>query len=145
MAAGVDVPGVIRRMKEATGSRTDEELGKYLQKSRQTVGNWRARDSIPWADMFEVARRTGASLDYLALGEGPALRAPVAAEVEQSYGALDPALKALVEDLRRDPGFVKTLRSVRAGRQGVDEAVGRLAALSDRDLELVLDLLKRMK
>ncbi|MBI5441344.1 MAG: helix-turn-helix domain-containing protein [Deltaproteobacteria bacterium] len=145
MGAGVDVAGVIRRMKEATGTQTDEELGTYLKKSRQTVGNWRARESVPWPDMFEVARRTGASLDYLALGEGPPLRAAAAAEVEQAYGSLDPALKVIVEELRRTPDLVKALHALRAGRKGMEEALGKLAGLGDYDLELVLKLLERMK
>ena len=61
-------------MREAIDARNDGQVGEFLGSSKQTVYNWKNRDSIPIEYCVKFAAMTGRSLDWLIFGkdESPA-------------------------------------------------------------------------
>lgn len=62
---------VLDRMHLVYGVKNDNQLGEALQANRSTLGNWRARDSVPYTICVDLAEARGISLDWLLTGEGP--------------------------------------------------------------------------
>lgn len=65
---------VLDRIAQAVGAKDDSEAAKALKIARSTWGNWRARESIPYPLCVKLAEERGIRLDWLLIGEGPALR-----------------------------------------------------------------------
>lgn len=61
---------VLDRMHVVYGVKNDNQLGEALQVNRSTLGNWRARDSVPYTICVDLAESRGISLDWLLTGEG---------------------------------------------------------------------------
>lgn len=69
MDTNLDVPGIIKRAKQALNLKRDSELAEFLGVSRATVTNWAARNSI---DFRLLLNKLGNTVDYnwLLLGKG---------------------------------------------------------------------------
>lgn len=65
---------VLERLKAALKVSTDSELAEATQTNRQTLGNWRLRQSIPYSLCVKTAQSKNISLDWLLAGEGPMQR-----------------------------------------------------------------------
>jgi hypothetical protein len=68
--AEVSAGTVIDRMREVLGVKTDLALGAYFKLGSSAVSNWRARDTVPYAECVNLSVRKGVSLDWLILGIG---------------------------------------------------------------------------
>lgn len=68
--AEVNAGAVIDRMREAVDVRTDIALGSYFGLGSSAVSNWRARNTVPYAECVILSIRKGVSLDWLILGSG---------------------------------------------------------------------------
>jgi len=64
-----DATEVIARMSAVVGATNDSELARELGVRRSTVGSWRARASVPYAECVRLAADRGVSLDWLLLGK----------------------------------------------------------------------------
>ncbi len=69
MDTNLDVPGIIKRAKQALNLKRDSELAEFLGVSRATVTNWDARNSIDFRLLLD---KLGNTVDYnwLLLGKG---------------------------------------------------------------------------
>ena len=69
MDTNLDVPGIIKRAKQALNLKRDSELAEFLGVSRATVTNWAARNSIDFRLLLD---KLGNTVDYnwLLLGKG---------------------------------------------------------------------------
>ena len=69
MDTNLDVPGIIKRAKQALILKRDSELAEFLGVSRATVTNWAARNSIDFRLLLD---KLGNTVDYkwLLLGKG---------------------------------------------------------------------------
>lgn len=65
---------VLDRLQIALGVRSDSQLCEVTGTNRQTMGNWRSRNSVPYSLCVNVAEERGLSLDWLLTGEGAMLR-----------------------------------------------------------------------
>jgi hypothetical protein len=65
---------VLDRLHLVYGVKNDNQLGEALQANRSTLGNWRARDSVPYTICVSAAEDRGISLDWLLTGAGAMLR-----------------------------------------------------------------------
>lgn len=63
------IPGVLQRLREATGSDNDAELARRLGISQTTISTWRKRGIVPYEACAKVAIEKGVSLDKLIFGE----------------------------------------------------------------------------
>lgn len=66
--------GVIARLQKIFSVSTDVALASKLGVPNSTVGSWRARGTIPYAECVEIANERGISLDWLLSGVGLMLR-----------------------------------------------------------------------
>lgn len=81
---------VIDRLRQALEVTTDVDLGAAFGHGSSTVGAWRSRNRVPYAECVNVAIRKGLSLDWLLLGIGePAPAAGVADDSRTSYQVVD--------------------------------------------------------
>ena len=71
MDTNLDVPGIIKRAKQALNLKRDSELAEFLGVSRATVTNWAARNSI---DFRLLLNKLGNTVDYNWLLLGKATR-----------------------------------------------------------------------
>lgn len=62
---------VIERLKEIHSANSDTELCKAIDVNRQTLSNWKMRDTVPYPLCVQVAKKEGVTLDWLLTGEGP--------------------------------------------------------------------------
>lgn len=62
----------------------DSQLCEATGTNRQTMGNWRSRNSVPYTLCVSVAEERGVSLDWLLTGEGAMLRGEAGAVPEVS-------------------------------------------------------------
>ncbi|MEZ9239829.1 phage repressor protein CI [Vibrio splendidus] len=63
---------VTERMKEVTKTRDFKSLGDVLGISKGTISTWHQRELTPFEVILRLHLKTGASIKYLALGEGEA-------------------------------------------------------------------------
>ncbi|MDP2591539.1 phage repressor protein CI [Vibrio splendidus] len=63
---------VTERMKEVTKMRDFKSLGDVLGISKGTISTWHQRELTPFEVILRLHLKTGASIKYLALGEGEA-------------------------------------------------------------------------
>ncbi|MBY8291001.1 helix-turn-helix domain-containing protein [Vibrio fluvialis] len=61
---------VTERMKEVTKTKDFKSLGDMLNISKGTISTWHQRDLTPFEVIIRLHLKTGASIRYLALGEG---------------------------------------------------------------------------
>ncbi|EKO3541455.1 phage repressor protein CI [Vibrio fluvialis] len=61
---------VTERMKEVTKAKDFKSLGDILSISKGTISTWHQRDLTPFEVIVRLHLKTGASIRYLALGEG---------------------------------------------------------------------------
>jgi hypothetical protein len=59
---------VISRMRQAADVRSDTALGSYFGLGTSAVSNWRARNTVPFAECVILSTRKGVSLDWLIFG-----------------------------------------------------------------------------
>ncbi len=59
MDTNLDVPGIIKRAKQALNLKRDSELAEFLGVSRATVTNWAARNSIDFPPAARQIRKYG--------------------------------------------------------------------------------------
>ena len=71
---------VTERMKEVTKTRDFKSLGDVLGISKGTISTWHQRELTPFEVILRLHLKTGASIKYLALGEGEAFPDQVAQE-----------------------------------------------------------------
>lgn len=64
------IQNIIHRMKTVLGVPTDRELAEKFDRSRNAVGVWKSRGTIPIGECIQLAKEEGASLDWLILGRG---------------------------------------------------------------------------
>lgn len=65
------VADVLARLAQALGAESETALAEKLGVPRSTLGSWKSRGSIPYAECVTVAERNGLSLDWLLLGRYP--------------------------------------------------------------------------
>ena len=90
---------VLDRLQLVFGVRSDSALATAMDIGRSTLGGWRTRGTVPYAECVNLAEAQGISLDWLLLGEGEMRRGAMAGHVDADWGAL---LAALSEDDRRE-------------------------------------------
>lgn len=61
---------VLDRLQLALDAKNDSQLSEVAGVNRQTMGNWRSRNSVPYSLCVNVAEEKGLSLDWLLRGEG---------------------------------------------------------------------------
>lgn len=85
---------VLARIRLALGVDSDSELCRHTGVNRQTLSNWRSRDSVPYTLCVTLSEDKGISLDWLLTGDGPMLKGGVM-EVAQEQ-ALTPRQQAVL-------------------------------------------------
>ncbi|MGZ8945662.1 MAG: helix-turn-helix domain-containing protein [Methylococcaceae bacterium] len=61
---------VLDRLQKAMSVNSDSALAKALGVNRATLGNWRARNSVPYSICVDIAVKKHISLDWLLIGQG---------------------------------------------------------------------------
>lgn len=61
---------VLERLKTVLGASNDSELSRITNVNRQTLGNWKGRNSIPYSLCVQISEEHGVSLDWLLTGTG---------------------------------------------------------------------------
>ena len=82
---------ILDRLSSILGRQGDADLAEGLGVQRTTVSSWKTRGKIPYEECWQVAQKTGASMDWLLSGVGPRHREQnlVASEngdVSQQFG-----------------------------------------------------------
>lgn len=86
---------VLERLKLALGASSDSELCRMTGVNRQTLGNWKGRDSVPYPLCVKISEDMGISLDWLLTGEGQMYKN--APPPDQPMQVLSPKERALLE------------------------------------------------
>ena len=61
---------VLNRLQQALGAKSDSALSRALGVNRATLGNWRARDSVPYSICVNCSVDNDISLNWLLAGQG---------------------------------------------------------------------------
>jgi len=61
---------VLERLSQVLGVDSDSSLSKELGVPRTTLSSWKNRDSVPYEQCIDIAKKCGVSLDWLLTGEG---------------------------------------------------------------------------
>ena len=92
---------VITRLKLVLQVKSDAELCRITGVNRQTLSNWKSRDSVPYSLCVQMAEAENISLDWLITGSGPMARGgtlKTAQEAEPSATYVtNPKERALLE------------------------------------------------
>ena len=130
---------IIARMKELTASPSDAALARYLGVTQPALVQWRTKNIMPMAYCFEVAEKTGASLDYIYRGISGAPAAPGVDQLllelvlQRRLPELGAGLAQLAHRLASDYAKVVQSVSTRARRAHLStEAAGLLLWLADK-------------
>ncbi len=134
---------VVDRLQIIYGVNSDSALSTAMEQKRSTVGNWRNRGTVPYAECVSAAAEKGISLDWLLTGEGPMRRdedAPaVAAEAPPAAG-INPREAAMLELFRSlDEDGQREIQGAAAEKKRLSELEQRIKAL-----EAVVDAGKRL-
>ncbi|MET3234358.1 UNVERIFIED_ORG: phage repressor protein C with HTH and peptisase S24 domain [Burkholderia sp. 1263] len=71
------IQGIVDRMKEVVGVKSDVDLAEAIGASRSQPAVWKIRDRMPLAECVALAEKRGVSLDWLVLGRGsPGIEEP---------------------------------------------------------------------
>jgi transcriptional regulator with XRE-family HTH domain len=88
---------VLARIRLALGVDNDSELCRQTGVNRQTLSNWKSRNSVPYSLCVELAEEHSISLDWLLTGEGVMHKGEYINEVRESSGPeLTPRQKAVL-------------------------------------------------
>lgn len=96
---------VIERLKELFKVTSDTALCDKAGINRQTLSNWKQRNSVPYPLCVSVAEEIGASIDWLLTGEGPMYRSAPPAPAAQLTAREEAVLamfRALDEGAQRE-------------------------------------------
>ena len=77
----------------------DSQLCEATGTPRPTLGNWRARQSVPYSLCVSVADSKGISLDWLLTGEGPMRRGEISPTSTPTNTAQEEAILSLYRSL----------------------------------------------
>lgn len=129
---------VTDRLLQVYGIKSDNQLSDLLKIKRSTLGNWRSRDSVPYAICVMAAEEKGISLDWLLTGKGPMRRDDASPSADSA--ADDPQERSFLALWRElDDAAQQEVRRVAEDKK-------RLAALEQRlsELEAVVADSKRL-
>ncbi|NWD70756.1 helix-turn-helix domain-containing protein [Pseudomonas gingeri] len=84
----------MNRLHIALGVENDSQLCEATGTNRQTMGNWRSRNSVPYPLCVKLAEELGLSLDWLLAGEGKMFRGMSGAATDAP--AFDPQEEAVL-------------------------------------------------
>lgn len=88
---------VLARLYTVYGAKNDSDLARKMGKSTpSTVGSWRARGSVPYAECVNVASVKGVTLEWLLTGEGPMHR-----EAQADDEARREMARETIKDMKR--------------------------------------------
>ena len=92
---------VISRLKLLLRADSDAELCRVTGVNKQTLSNWKSRNSVPYSLCVQIAEEKAVSLDWLLTGSGPMTRgaAPATAQVAEPSATYvtNPKERALLE------------------------------------------------
>lgn len=89
---------VIERLKKCLAAANDSELCTLTSTNRQTLSNWKSRDSVPYTLCVQVAEEKNISLDWLLTGAGTMQRNTVVPASAHVAGvSLSPRHQALLD------------------------------------------------
>lgn len=89
---------VIDRLKQVLAVSSDTELCALTDTNKQTLSNWKSRDSVPYTLCVQIADEKGVSLDWLLSGVGQIYRnQPVTETVITTATGLPPRQQALLD------------------------------------------------
>ena len=129
---------VVDRLHQVYGVSTDNQLSELLQIKRSTVGNWRARESVPYSVCVSAALEKGVSLDWLLTGEGQMFRnSAVHMVAEPDFSPRELALLLLFRELEEEDQ--REIQSAAAEKKRLKTLEQRLA-----ELEAVVSDIKKM-
>jgi hypothetical protein len=72
MVDGIDVGGVIRRLRQLYGVDTDIALSEALGVPKTTLSSWRTKSRLPIEECVQAVRKYRCSWDWLLTGAGVA-------------------------------------------------------------------------
>ena len=90
---------VLDRLQLLFMAKSDSALATAMNVSRSTLGSWRARGAIPYAECVNLAGERALSLDWLLMGEGEMHRNAGSVTAD---GERESALLTLLRDLPED-------------------------------------------
>lgn len=100
----VTADAVIGRLKLALGVRTDAEIAELLGVARNTIANWRQRNSVPYEECLRVALNSKFTMDFLLTGAEQNILSPASSYFDSDLLAL-----ALLRHERSDKKLQRTL------------------------------------
>lgn len=131
----------LRRIRESLKAPNDAVLATELSIPYSTIASWRRRKSIPLETFIAVAKRTGASLDWLILGKDAGAPPPVLFNMNDA--AFDYAVAfALVTrgiDVRKISDISDLVRTFYTIIDGTFEALDKKGLRSQQDRRAELD------
>lgn len=84
MAEGIDVAGVIQRLRQLYGAATDKALSEALGVPTSTLSSWRTKARVPFEECVQAVREYRCSWDWLLTGAG------VGGVRDEATGTYDP-------------------------------------------------------
>lgn len=73
-----DINSIVDRMKQATNSKTDAELIKYLGlRSNNSISTWKTRDRIPYPECDSISQKENIDFGWLITGHKSAISKPL--------------------------------------------------------------------
>jgi hypothetical protein len=106
LAAEAHAIGVIGRMQQLYGVKTDGALARELSVPPTTVSSWRQRGTVPFATCVDVAIAKETHLDWLIFGIGPqswkvpAGNAPAAPQEAPDLSLLEGIIKTVLKGMQ---------------------------------------------
>ena len=130
---------VIARLKQVLQVKSDTELCQLTDTNKQTLSNWKTRNSVPYTLCVEVAEQKNVSLDWLLAGKEAAPIFAGVTEVKDGYKVALPPRQQAVLDL-----FNALPEEKQREILGAIEDKKRIVELEEqyRELKTALDSLK---
>lgn len=135
---------VLSRLQDVFGASTDTALSAAMGVNRNTLGNWRARASVPYAECVRLANERALSLDWLLMGEGEMHRNAGSVTVDgERESALLTLLRALPEDDQQELLLIaQSKKLLRSMEQRLDDLVHEINSFRTRDCSSLEQLRK---
>jgi hypothetical protein len=114
-----DVPGILQRLHQVTGVRTDAELARYLEITPQSIISAKRTGRIPRRWFYKVGYEKDIRIEWLETGEEP------------MYRPLGPTLAALPADVQ---AHLARWQSLQEHMQALSDTCERLLAEADMDI-----------
>lgn len=102
LAAGLDYPAVVGRLRQVLGVTSDESLSQKLGVSRQTILNWKKGEGPTLQTLEQIAETTNVPLIWLLFGVGLHQ-----GKGGTEYAALQLLVSRVVEELNKLSATVK--------------------------------------